>query len=596
MRGFVVALDTQPGPDTPPDDALGRRLQAWLQATPQRTGVASSLSRCRILRYSDSPGVPAEFNQRVVQSAEAITLWTGPRVDMTPAALLPVLSSHDSAGQVAAARSAPSALDTAVAISYRPDAHSLLVRTDILAATFIYWVRSGRWLLLSNASLTLAKLVRAGLDPVATSEFLACGSVFDNRSIYGGVRSLPPASIVKFEADRPEPDSACYWSLHALPFASVSGQQACDRVIDVLDQDFQTLNDTGKRFVLDLTGGYDSRTNLGFAVRNLKSFETTVTGTAGSEDVILSQALADRYRLQHTVVAPPVPQDVEQDRHLAEVVALATDLEYDILEYARIHHTQTRFDTLQQPSVHGSGGGDIARNIILRPEFCTGSPDAGLVVDPLIAQRFRSLVPAALARPGLPLADWNGHMRQRIAMHDRPELPAYARLDIIYLRMRMQFWQGRIGSSTNRFRSSFSPWTNRQVLEAMLCTHWKARDHQMLSRRLLGALHPGLSRVGVSRGEPAGPAWADVIRGLPARLRYYQERLAVRMNRGPQVRADVGRFRHLQPHWEAALAPAFTPQGLQQLGAADGPASNPVLLGRLVTLAHAHLHLVTPQG
>ena len=96
-------------------------------------------------------------------------------------------------------------------------------------------------------------------------------------------------------------------------------------------------------------------------------------------------------------------------------------------------------------------------------------------------------------------------MRARIAMHDVSHLPAYVRLDIIYLRMRMQFWQGRIGSSTNRFRASFSPWTNRRVLEAMLTTNWKERDHQMLSRLFLRALHPDLSRVGVARGEPAGP-------------------------------------------------------------------------------------------
>ena len=106
-------------------------------------------------------------------------------------------------------------------------------------------------------------------------------------------------------------------------------------------------------------------------------------------------------------------------------------------------------------------------------------------------------------------------MRARIAEHDVPHLPAYVRLDIIYLRMRMQFWQGRIGSSTNRFRSSFSPWTNRRVLEAMLTTHWKERDHQMLSRLFLRALHPDLSRVGVARGEPAGPSFWDVVRGMP---------------------------------------------------------------------------------
>ncbi len=242
------------------------------------------------------------------------------------------------------------------------------------------------------------------------------------------------------------------------------------------------------------------------------------------------------------------------------------------------------------------GGGDVARNIILRREFYDTTPDGRLVVEPLIAQRFRNLIPVVLGRSDLPIANWVAHMRTRIAEHDAPHLPAYARLDIIYLRMRMQFWQGRIGSSTNRFRSSFSPWTNRRVLEAMLTTHWKERDHQMLSRLFLRVLHPELSRVGVARGEPAGPSSWDVIRGMPARLRYFAGRLSARGGWARTAAADPAVYRHLVPKWEEVVENLLCPGAVSALIATGGPASQPQVLGRLVTLAHVKDSLNAPYS
>src|SRR5260370_28396130 len=119
--------------------------------------------------------------------------------------------------------------------------------------------------------------------------------------------------------------------------------------------------------------------------------------------------------------------------------------------------------------------------------------------------------------------------------------------------MRMQFWQGRIGSSTNRFRSSFSPWTNRRVMETMLITKWKEKRHQMLSRLFLAALHPDLARLPVARGEAAGPtAWSTLV-ALPARPRLFAGPLAIRFRRNhPRISGQRLCVRHLWTTWYAA--------------------------------------------
>lgn len=582
MRGFVVAFDTEARLPVADDDPFERRFAQWRQALPPAGLLTVRHDRCRILLYSSRDDIPAQFNQLARRSPDELLLWVGPRVDITEPGMLQSLP-HDLDEMARVASLWPAALDTGVCISYRADSHSLAVRTDILNATYVYVTRFGRWQLISNSSLALARLIDGKVNWIAASEFLASGSIYGNHSLYEGIRTLKPA-MVHLIRGRAEPEARSYWSPQALPFNSLSAREACVQVVAELDNDFDLLNASGKNFVLDLTGGYDSRANLGFALRKLKRFETTVTGRAGDEDVVLSSAMARRAGIKHTVIE--TQSDNRDPRVRLAEAALLTDCEYDILEYARIHYVQTRFDTLHQPSIHGSGGGDVARNIILRRDFFDSTPEGGLVLEPLIAQRFRNAIPKHWSRDDRPTADWEAHIRARIAEYDVPELPAFARLDILYLRMRMQFWQARISSSTNRFRSSLSPWTNRRVLDTMLSTRWKDRQHQMLSRMFLQALHPDLSRTPIARGEPSGPDAWSVLSALPARMRYYAGRVAVRLGRLPAP-ASVSReiYQHTMPRWEDVLSNILQPSGVQAL-LADGGPHNQQVLGRLVTLAH----------
>jgi hypothetical protein len=593
MRGFVVSFDTRKHELTDSHDSFERRVGEW-----QRTFNPSCLEerrsgRCRFMLFSTDAAIPPTFNQKLAPLPGEMSLWVGPRVDFTSDALFRTSYSSEVTEFASAVHGAPAVLDTTVYISYREAAQELLVKTDLLNSTYVYWTRFQGRLLLSNSSLMLARLTGARLDWVAASEFLASGSIYANRSLYSNIATLKPSTVYAFKAGSTAPASREYWRLEELPFDTLSAKEACGRIVEELDKDFDALDSSGRTFILDLTGGYDSRTNVGFALRRLKRFETTCSGKPGNEDVVISSAIARHFGFKHTVIPPVAEEDSKQTERLANS-ALLTDLEYDIMEYSRIYDAQTRFETRVQPSIHGSGGGDIARNIILRREFCDEGPDGKLVVEPLIGQRFRNLIPPQVGLTGLPISDWVGHMRSRIAQHDAPHLPAFARLDIIYLRMRMQFWQGRIASSTNRFRASFSPWTNRRVMETMLITRWRDRQRQMLSRLFLQALHPELTRFVVARGEPGGPtAWAAFV-SLPARLRYYRERVAARLP-GAQVPTsrNVDRFRHFAGNCEDILGNFVRPDALSSVIAKDGLSVHPQVVGRLATLARVKECLAT---
>lgn len=590
MRGFVVVFDCNPEAGPPSFDV---QLSRWEQSFSPGCLTRSDAPGLRIYRFTRDASTPAEFNQKIYATPQGMRLWTGPRVDLTSEALLQAELPADFEKFFAGIGGLSAVLDTAVLFDYCSSRHSLLVKTDPLNSTFIYYSRTPRYLLFSNSSLALAHLTGAGVNWVAASEFLASGSIYGNYSLYEGVRSLKPAHLYEFTQSSSR--DAEYWNLSALPFNTLSAREACRIIVEELDKDFSSLNSSGKTFVLDLTAGYDSRTNVGFAIRNLKNFQTTVSGSPGDEDVVLSSKIARHFGFKH-VVTPVLSSEDPKQLEYVRRAALLTDLEYDAIQYSQIYNAQTQFDTLNQPSIHGSAGGDIARNIILRSDFCDPSPEGRLVVEPLIEQRFTNLIPAALGLARLPIADWLAHMRERIAEHDRPELPAFARLDIIYLRMRMQFWQGRIGSSTNRFRSSFSPWTNRRVMETMLTTKWKEKRHQMLSRLLIAALHPELARLPLARGEAPGPTVWSTLRGLPARMRYYRGRVAARLGfQPPHVIGSASVFDQFRPRWEAVLPNLLRPEAAKSLEA-RGLLKHPQVLGRLVTLAHLEENLKIPSA
>jgi hypothetical protein len=84
--------------------------------------------------------------------------------------------------------------------------------------------------------------------------------------------------------------------------------------------------------------------------------------------------------------------------------------------------------------------------------------------------------------------------------------PNTLQMDHAYLRMRMQRWQGRIASSTDRVWPCLSPFMFRSVLETMLRTESRLRRRNLLARLLIRELSPLLAHHPLEHGHPAAPA------------------------------------------------------------------------------------------
>jgi hypothetical protein len=395
-------------------------------------------------------------------------------------------------------------------LALRPDG-SLLVKTDLLNSLYLFVLETPGRIWLSTSSALLAHLSGAALDPHSAAEFLATGSIYGNRSLYRGISTLKPSRIHVWSAQGGR-DEAEYWKIGDIPAGSMPFDKALEAMVAALDGDFKWLRGRG-RYVFDLTGGYDSRCNLGFALRNGLEFRTTVSGPESDEDVRIAAAIAARYGLKHTRVDSGQRDAAGIGPAAAEALAY-TDGEYDLLEYTKTMDIHARDFAPGEISVHGSTA-DVMRNYFLHPSFYKGSPLGEVDFEGLIAKRFPAAIDTRRLLRGAHAFEWLPHMRERIGEYDLAGRPAFARLDNIYLRIRMQFWQGRISSATNRIHGSFTPWNSIDGLGAILAARWEDKRAHMLSRALLGRLHPGLASFPIAGGNVAGPGAWDAVRALP---------------------------------------------------------------------------------
>lgn len=574
--------------------AWSARVGKWRKAVGGSEAAVSPGFACILFARGRAP---ATLNQvlRGPDAAGRTDFFCGPRAGLFDGADLEPLPPLGPEGLAARSGLYADGMETTVAASHDSARGVLTLKTDLLNSTYVYRLDAGGCLLLSNSPLALAPFLPSPeLDAPSMAEFLATGSLFGNRSLVKGITTLRPSRFHAWTAEGTE--SSCeYWRIGELPFDTLSLREGAARILGHMDADFARLKASGKPMVFDLTGGFDSRCNAGLALRSGLAFRATVTGAPGDEDARIAALIADRFGIRLDRVDPP-PLSLARDAALLDAAGECSDFEYDMVEYARIMDIHERFFGAGEISVHG-GAADVMRNYFLLRGFYAPDPAGELRLDSLVAKKFTPTIdPARLFRPGL-LAGWGSHMRGRIAEYDLPGLPAFARLDNIYLRIRMQFWQGRIASSTTRLHGSFTPWINVGALSAILSTRWSEKHRGLLSREILANLPRGLASIPLTGGGVPGTGPLAWPRALPNLASHYGGKV-IRKLRGKlglaprsanplreELRAAVVSRRS---ELEGTLDPALV---LKECGPGGALSENHAALCRLYTLIRAREHL-----
>lgn len=384
----------------------------------------------------------------------------------------------------------------------RDGSPSLTVITDRVGTLHAYQARIESSLVISTSSLVLAALASPEWDTQSCAEFLATGTVFEDRTLFRGLRKLEPASVYEFRAGEPV-RRVRYWKLADVAWNGAGSPGTVPQLAEALQEALATTTRTYERPVMDLTGGLDSRVLLGAMLRSELRIDTVVNGTPGHPDVTTANALARRFDLPHRHQTLPADWARRWWTNAKQALALC-DGEYDLLEYGRILENHRRLAGEFELSLNGSGG-----------EFCKGYWWELLL--PFIGST-RPLDERRLAAGRFATDPWSDdllaegvadaeHFAEVIRRANRglERHPNTALMDNVYLVLRMQRWQGRIASATNRIWPCASPFMFRRPMEAAFSAPPRTRVRNRMSRRLIEQLSPALAAMPLAQGYPALP-------------------------------------------------------------------------------------------
>jgi hypothetical protein len=381
-----------------------------------------------------------------------------------------------------------------------PFGNFVTVATDRIGSLHVYWAQAGDSSVICTSSLVLAALVGAKLDSLACQEYLATGTVWENRSLFHGITKLEAASVFQVHDGRII-SRDLYWDISQFMYdRSSSGD-----VVELATAIKGALSTIAARFpnpIFDLTGGFDSRV-LAAAMLNLGlPLSTVVNGSTDDADTAIANRIAADFGMSHR--HQELRFTPETWWEAAQESLLLCDGECDAFEYARILDFQRRLMRDFDLSVNGSGG-EVNKGYwweLLIP--FVGKKDH-FDAQRLARSRFvpDHTLNSAVAG-GQDLVEHLTRMIQRTNVR-LSGYPNTAKMDNVYLMARMQRWQGRIASSTARLRPCVSPLLFRRPLEVTLSAPPKIRIRHRMTRRLLEYLHPDLAAIPLERGEPALP-------------------------------------------------------------------------------------------
>lgn len=380
----------------------------------------------------------------------------------------------------------------------------LVVVTDRLGTLHVYTARLGSAVLICTSSLVLAALLRPAWDPVGCREFLATGTIFESRTQWAGIEKLPPAGLFEFFHGKPSA-SAKYWNVADCMYDRSPERGNVPKLAAALRESVAVVGGNFPRPLFDLTGGLDSRSVVGAAVAGRVPFETTVNGPDDSPDVLAAAEVARYLGLRHQHNMRGFSSAAEWWQATADALRLC-DGEQDAAQYASTVAAHRGSSIAHDASVNGSNG-EVCKGYWWELLFPFTRWRSHFDARKVASGRFvyAGEAPGLLATPcNETLADlFTGIIERANAGLERH--PNTAKLDNVYLTLRMQRWQGRIASSTMRIWPCVSPFTFRRPMELALSTPPFDRLRNRMSRRMVEYLDPRLAALPLAEGYPASP-------------------------------------------------------------------------------------------
>jgi asparagine synthase (glutamine-hydrolysing) len=184
---------------------------------------------------------------------------------------------------------------------------TLFLARDRLGEKPLYYsfLADGRLIFASELkSLALCPDLDRRLDPMAIEEFFAFGYVPDPRSIYRGVRKLPPAHYLLVRRGQPVATPRRYWDIRFDDEVAMRSEEAAEELISRLRQSVRLRMIADVPLGAFLSGGVDSSGVVAMMAGLRREPLSTFSIAFGSRDwdeSAYAAAVAARYRTNHHV-------------------------------------------------------------------------------------------------------------------------------------------------------------------------------------------------------------------------------------------------------------------------------------------------------
>lgn len=394
---------------------------------------------------------------------------------------------------------------------------SVLVATDPIGSLHVYTTVYRSCTLISTSSLVLAAVSGADWDLIGVREFLAKGSVFGTRTLHQRINKVKPGCIAGFQGAT-QTTRQSYCPIIRPAYGKHKNERIVAEFATVLTDAVGSTLDRVDRPIMDLTGGFDSRLLLAAALhhRTAQKLDCTVTGEAGDGDAVAANRIARTLGIRLTR-RPPLIGDVSAWWTTALDALAFTDGEADVLEYANTLAIQRAGLMQFDGSINGSGG-ELIRGYWWELLWPHAGASSRFDTRRVAAARFAH-DPWAESLLAAPFDDtltehFTGVLEAELRGLD--DWPNTALMDRVYLRLRMQRWQGRLASATNRIWPCFAPLLYRPVVETAFDAPASLRRNGRMARAVLQYMSPRLAALPMADGTPASPVTiASAWRHLP---------------------------------------------------------------------------------
>jgi asparagine synthase (glutamine-hydrolysing) len=142
------------------------------------------------------------------------------------------------------------------------------------------------------------------LDPRSTGEFIACGCVLENRTLFDGIHVLPPGSAWSFRAGSVEKKKAYFEPREWEEQEPLDPESYHQEIREIFSRRFPRYLNGRERIGVSLTGGLDTRLVMAWQRFPPKSLPCYTYGGEDREcrDVVVARQIAQACQQSHQVI------------------------------------------------------------------------------------------------------------------------------------------------------------------------------------------------------------------------------------------------------------------------------------------------------